>query len=441
MDKKLIEEIKVAVELAAKENAAEGYELKIYSSTGVGAETLKDEISSVSYSREDSMSLRCVKNNKSGYAYSELVTAKEAALLVERACNNALAVEDEDEVPLFEGSPEYTFITRERPEMPSPEEMKSTALSLQSKTYAYSDKVTDGTQCFMSGSASGSVFINSAGLSLSHEDSVVYFGASVAVKDGDLADSDFGISLVGKDSEDELVKRVVDTALSKLGAQPVDSGKYNIIINAETMRSLLSTYSGVFSARNAFLKTTLLAGKEGEKVASDILTICDDPFHPNKYGCCPFDGEGVAVYKKNVIENGVLKTLLYNRMYANKLGKTTTGNASNAKGITPVGLYIEKGEYTSDQLLEKLNNGLYITELNGMHAGANTQSGDFSLQAEGFLVENGKKTRPVKNITLADNFYSLIKKVEGLSDTVDFGATSKYGSPDCLFSDVSVSGK
>ena len=76
-----------------------------------------------------------------------------------------------------------------------------------------------------------------------------------------------------------------------------------------------------------------------------------------------------------------------------------------------------------------------------MHAGANTQSGDFSLQAEGFLVEGGKKTRPVKNITVADNFYNLIKKVEGLSDTVDFGATSIFGAPDCMFSDVSISGK
>lgn len=441
MDKRLIEEIKVAVEKAAKENGAEGYELKINTSTGVGAEALKDEISTVNYSRSDVMSVRCVKNNKSGYASSELVTPEEAASLVERACDNALTVEDEDEVPLFEGSPEYTYVTKERPEMPTPEEMKSTALSLQRKAYAYSDKVCDGTQCFMSGSASGSVFLNSAGLSLTYDDSVVYYGASVAVKDGELADSDFGISLKGKETEDELIARVVDGTLSKLGAEPVESGKYNIIINAETMRSLLSVYSGIFSARSAFLKTTLLAGKEGEKIASDIFTICDDPFHPNKYGCCPFDGEGVAVYKKNVVENGVLKTLLYNRMYAKKFGKETTGNASSAKGVSPKGLYIEKGSYTSDELLKKLGNGLYITGLNGMHAGANTQSGDFSLQAEGFLVEGGKKTRPVKNITVADNFYNLIKKVEGLSDKVDFGATSIFGAPDCMFSDVSISGK
>ena len=243
MDKRLIEEIKNAVECAAKENGADGYELKIYTSTGVGSEALKDEISTVSYSRSDKMSVRCVKNNRSGYASSELVSAKEAASLVERACDNALTIDDEDEVPLFEGSPEYTYVKKDRPQMPSPEQMKETTLSLQRKAYAYSDKVCDGTQCFMSGSASSSVFLNSAGLSLNYEDSVVYYGAEIAVKDGELADSDYAVSVVNKESEDELIARAVNGTVEKLGAEPVESGKYNIIINAETMRSLLSVYS------------------------------------------------------------------------------------------------------------------------------------------------------------------------------------------------------
>ena len=91
--------------------------------------------------------------------------------------------------------------------------------------------------------------------------------------------------------------------------------------------------------------------------------------------------------------------------------------------------------------MAKLGNGLYITELKGLHAGANTQSGDFSLEAEGFLVVDGKKTRPVKNITVADNFYEILKKVTALSDEVDFGTGSKYGAPDVMFSDISISGK
>jgi PmbA protein len=189
------------------------------------------------------------------------------------------------------------------------------------------------------------------------------------------------------------------------------------------------------------MKTTLLAGKEGEVVASEKFTLVDDPFHPDKFGHCPFDGEGVATYAKNVVEKGVLKTLLYNRMYAKLMGKETTGNARDAKTIAPTGLYLAPGAYAEEALLERLGNGIYITSLNGLHAGANTQSGDFSLQATGFLVEDGKKTRPVKNFTIADNFFQLLRKVDALGDKVKFSLTSSVGAPEVLFTDVSVSGK
>ncbi|WP_455663059.1 PmbA/TldA family metallopeptidase, partial [Pradoshia sp.] len=89
------------VDLFAKQLRGKGYEIDIDSSVSAGAEALKDEISAVSYSRTDSMTVRCVKNGKSGYASSELVTPEAAAELVRRACENALVVDDEDEVPLF----------------------------------------------------------------------------------------------------------------------------------------------------------------------------------------------------------------------------------------------------------------------------------------------------------------------------------------------------
>ena len=171
------------------------------------------------------------------------------------------------------------------------------------------------------------------------------------------------------------------------------------------------------------------------------MTLIDDPFYPEKFGHCPFDGEGVAVYAKNVIENGKLNTLLYNRMYGKLLGKDTTGNAADATHIEPKGLYFAPGTLSNEELMKKLGDGLYLTGLQGLHAGANVQSGDFSLQAEGFRVENGIKTAPVKNFTIAGNFYNLLKQVDALSSQVKFGVGSDFGSPEILFTDVSVSGK
>lgn len=434
-------EIKVAVAEAAEQAGAEGYELTIEAGVSTGAEALKDEISSISYSRASSMRVRCVKGGKSGYAESELVTPEAAAELVYRACANAAVVDDPDEVPLFEGSKSYEKVEEEQVEIPSAEELIAHTLELQKKLYAQSDKVVDGTQSATSGMSEEKVFINSAGLDLSYEASLVYHVVVAAVKEGEDAQENYEMADIRKKSAEELAEKAVKGAIDMLGAEAVESGKYDIIIDKSTMCSLLATFSSVFSAKSAFLKTTLFAGKEGEVVASDILTIADDPFYPDKFGKCPFDGEGVAVYKKNIIENGVLKTLLYNRMYAKLFDKETTGNAVSAKSIAPKGMYIEGGKMTEAQLLRTLVDGIYITELKGLHAGANVQSGDFSLEAAGFLVENGRKTRPVKNITIADNFYNMLKKVTAISDTVEFGIGSSFGSPEVMFTDVSVSGK
>ena len=434
-------EIKKTVAEQAALCGADAYEITINGSASAGAETLGQEISSVTYQRSGGMTVRCVKNNKSGYASSHSVTVEEAARLVRSACANALVVDHEDELPLFEGSDSYETAEAASAAMPSADELKAMALELQQKTLASSDKIVDGTQSFAGCDSSTTVFLNSAGLDLRYENAIVYHGVVAAVKDGEEAAEEYMVASVAKKTPDELVKTVVDGALSKLGGEPVASGKYDLILDSGAMRSMLSTFSAVFSAKSAFLKTTLLAGKEGQQVAGEVLTITDDPFHPDKYSHCPFDAEGVAVRKKNVIENGILKTLLYNRMYAGKFGVETTGNAASAKEITPKGLYVAAGELTKEALLEKLGNGLYITELKGLHAGANVQSGDFSLEAAGFLVENGKKVRPVKNITVADNFFTMLKKVAALSDKVEFGAVDNYGAPEVLLKDMSVSGK
>lgn len=435
------EAMKNAVALAAKQCGADGYEIEISIEESAGAEALQSEISSVTYSKSGSVRVRCVKDGRSGTAVSELVTAEAAAALVEQACANAAVVDDADEVGLFGGSESYTKVEEMVSDLPSAEEMKAHTLDLQTRTYAMSDKIVDGTQCFTSGLKLSSALINSEGLDLSYECALVYHGVAAAVKDGEDAANEYRVVPVDKEDAQVTVEKAVQTALSQLGADTVDSGKYDVIMNSDAMSSLLGTYSEVFSARSAYMKTTLLAGREGEKVASDILTLVDDPFHPGKFGHCPYDGEGVAVYTKKIIENGVLNTLLYNRMYAKLLGRQTTGNASSAKLIEPKGLYIAPGELSGEAMMGKMGRGLYITGLNGLHAGANTQSGDFSLQAEGYLVEDGKKVRPVKNFTIADNFFALLKKAAAVSNQVEFRTGSSFGAPEVLFTDISVSGR
>ena len=436
-----MERINNAVAEAAKRFGAEGYELTVSAKEETGVETLKKEITGVSYARSGTMTVRCVVDGRSGYASSELVTPEAAEAIVETACDNAGVVDDADQVDLFPGSAHYE-ISRDRAiELPDADALRDRALRLQELAYAASDKVIDGTQSFVSGLNLVQDVMNSAGLQLHYETGLVYQGISVAVRDGEEAADEFCLTDVAKKTLEETVEKAVSGALGKLGADTVPSGKYDIIMDSSTVQSLLQTYASVFSARSAYLKTTLLAGKEGQVIASEKLTLVDDPFHPEKFGHCPFDGEGVAVYAKNVIEKGRLNTLLYNRMYGKLLGKQTTGNAASATAIEPKGLYIAPGELTNEELLKKLGDGLYLTSLQGLHAGANVQSGDFSLQADGYLVRDGVKVAPIKNFTVADNFYELLKKVADVSAELKFGVGSDYGAPEVLFTDVAVSGK
>jgi len=132
------------------------------------------------------------------------------------------------------------------------------------------------------------------------------------------------------------------------------------------------------------------------------------------------------------------------------MGVETTANASKASYSSPVGVSpyvfsIEGGTLTEDELLEKLDTGIYITEFKGLHSAANAVTGDFSLESAGFLVEEGKKTRAVKSFTVSGNFFELLKKVEEISNTVKglSAPTSftAYGAPDVLVRDLSVAGK
>ena len=433
--------IRNAVSEAAGRFGAEGYELTISTKEETGVEALKKEISTVSYSRSGSMVVRCVVGGKSGYAASELVTPEAAALIVETACDNATVVDEADQVGLFPGSDHYETSRDTCLELPDTDALRARALKLQELAYAASDKVVDGTLSVVTGMNLVQDVMNSAGLELHYETGLVFQGVQAAVKEGEDAADDFCLSDISKKTAEETVQKAVDGALSKLGSDTVPSGKYNLIMDSATICSLMQRYCDVFSARSAYLKTTLLSGREGELVASERLTLIDDPFYPEKFGHCPFDGEGVAVYTKKVIENGVLNTLLYNRMYARLLGRETTGNASSATGIEPKGLYIAPGSLSNEELLRKLGDGLYLTSLQGLHAGANVQSGDFSLQADGFLVKEGVKTAPVKNFTVAGNFFQLLKQVADVSSEVKFGVGSDFGAPDVLFTDMAISGK
>ena len=162
----------------------------------------------------------------------------------------------------------------------------------------------------------------------------------------------------------------------------------------------------------------------------------------------PFDGEGVATYRKSVIADGVLQTLLYDLSTAKRAGVSTTGNGqrgsySNPVSIAPYHFYLAAGSESEDALMARLGNGLYITELKGLHAGADAVTGDFSIESAGFLVEGGRIARPVHSFTVAGNFFELLLAIDGVADNVEMGmpGTATLAAPDVLVRGLAVAGE
>ena len=213
-----------------------------------------------------------------------------------------------------------------------------------------------------------------------------------------------------------------------------------MVFKRGAMADLLTTFSGVFSAGNAQQGLSLLAGREGKKIAADCVTIVDDPLMPWGPGSSPFDREGAATKKKNVVERGVLTTLLHNRKTAKKAGIRTTGNAAGGGRVAPSNLFIAPGERAPEALIADVGEGLYVTEVMGLHAGANPVSGDFSLLSRGFVIENGKIGRAVEQFTVAGNFYRLLEDVAEVADDLKFEGTP-IASPTLRVKKLSVAGE
>ena len=434
---------------AAKKAGLDEYEVYFMESDGISAETLRDEISSFSSTVSGGICFRCIVNGRIGNASTELLTKEEMAELVERAKNNAKYIENDDKAIIFNGSSQYSEVTPVNMAKSDAAEIKSVALELIKKTYEQSEYITDGTQTYAVQEKTKMILANSHGLYLENEVGVC--GAlvqAVVAKDGE---SQYGGDIeTGFDKEklEKMPKEAIDEALAKIGAKEIPSGKYDIIFDGKQMRALLSAFSSVFSGRNAYLGLSLLKGKENEKIASDCLTLVDDPMYKSSPMQTSFDGEGVATYKKNVIENGVLKTLLYDLASADKVGRESTGNGirssyASAVSISPYHFYIEGGEQSDEQLFECLGDGIYITELKGLHAGANAVTGDFSIESAGFEIKNGKIGSAIKSFTVAGNFFELIKNVEALSNNVKFGfpaGFTVFGAPNTLIRGCSVAG-
>ena len=403
------------------------------------------EIDRYSVSREAGVSVRVSLGGKQGYAYTERMDDPDR--LVERAMDNARFIESDDVHPMQKKC-EYREIRRAPSALSALSEQERIALArrMEKVALAADPRVKRVVYCSVIAEKGGVQMANTRGLSAERSSDVAICYVMPSVQEGDEVQTGFAFRM-GADAADveNCAREAVQDAIGKLGGSPVDSGAYRVLFRPYAFCDLLSAFSPMFSANEAQRGRSLLANKEGEAVAGELVTITDDPFDP--VAPRAFDGEGTPCKTKALVENGVLKTLLHNLKTAAKAGVESTGNAARRSAaatvsVAPTVLRVEPGALSEEQLLLALGDGLIVTEVEGTHAGVDPVSGDFSLKAAGFLVREGKAVRPVSNVTVAGNFTALMRSVVALGSDLKYALPQDgyYAAPSVLVEKLTVAG-
>ena len=236
--------------------------------------------------------------------------------------------------------------------------------------------------------------------------------------------------------------RAARRALEKLGARPFPTQLLPVVLDPWMAMSLLGAIAPLFSADNVLKGRSLFAGKVGERVANERVTIVDDARRRGGLRSAPFDGEGVATTTRTLVERGVLRGYFTNLKTARKLNIAPTGNARRASyaspsRIGPSNFFIEAG--TDDPgSLRGLDRALAITSLLNLHT-IDPVSGEFSLGATGTYIERGSPVHPVQSVTIAGNLTRLLSSISGVGTDLTFGA-SGIGSPTLVIAELSVGG-
>lgn len=228
--------------------------------------------------------------------------------------------------------------------------------------------------------------------------------------------------------------------VAKLGAEKIETGKLPVIFDPDAARGLIRLLVGCISGGAIYRKSSYLLDREGTAIASPLIHIVDDPLIRRGPGSRPFDGEGLPSRKNVIVEGGVLRTYLFDCYSARKLGRKSNGCAGRGvgggPGVTTSNFILAAGT-TPKEEVRNVPRGLYVTEMMGF--GFNSVTGDFSRGAAGFLIEDGKLTRPVGEITISANFDDLLKNIDAVGDDLDMRTST--ACPSIRVREMTIAGK
>jgi PmbA protein len=437
----------VEAALAAGASDAEGWADE---STARRVRVYDGEVESLSDAGGRGIGVRAFAGTRAGYAYGTDLT-DEGVVELARAAREAAELADEDQyegLPDGHGATDIDGLASERFDDWPTERVVGLALAVDRAARAPAG-VTQVENSVYSDARGRVALANSRGFAASYSATQAWAYSSAFAGEGADLMTGLGVGL-GRDpgalDPEAIGAEAAERALALVGARQPESRRCPVVLDAFVAASFIGFIGATLSADAVQRGRSLFAEREGDEVADPALRLADDGTDPDGPGSAPFDGEGTPTRRTPLLEDGRLLGFLYNTRTARKAGRETTGNATRVSYRSPpsVGtsnLLVEAGDRTLEDLVAEAGDGLYVTDVAGLHSGVNPVSGTFSVGASGRLVEGGELGAPVREITIASDLVSMLKAVRFVGSEarwVPFGGSVK--APPLLVAEMAVSG-
>jgi len=309
------------------------------------------------------------------------------------------------------------------PELPSVTQLEAMARAAEAAALAVKGVSKSGGASASAG-IGGMVLVTSGGFKGSYLGSRhgVSMQAIAGEGTGMEQDYDFSSAIHAADlTAPELIGRSAgERAVRRLNPRKVTTRRVPVVFDPRIAGSLVGHLASAINGSAIARKTSFLKDRMGERLFAPGIAIVDDPLRRRGLRSHPFDGEGVAGERRALVRDGVLASWILDCASARELGLETTGHARRGVSSTPSpgasNLHLEPGAVSADALIADIADGFYVTDLIGM--GANMVTGDYSRGASGFWIENGERSYPVSEMTIAGHLNEIFRTLTPANDLV-----------------------
>jgi PmbA protein len=372
----------------------------------------------------DDLGLRVLVGRRQAVVSTNDMGLDGSAALAERAVAMARAAPQDK----FAGLADEKFLAHDFPDLDLIDRALPTVQQLETIARAAEQAGMAVKGVSKSGGASASAGIGGMVLVTSHGFRGAYLGSRHGVSMTAIAgdgtgmerDYDFSSALHAADLEspEKIGRTAGERAVERINPRKVSTRKVPVVFDPRVAGSLVSHLASAVNGASIARKTSILMDKMGQKLFADGVRIIDDPLRKRGLRSRPFDGEGVAGGKLALVEDGVLRSWLLDSATARELNLVTTGHAQRGVSSGPSpgasNLHLEAGSLTPEALIADIADGFYVTDLIGM--GVNMVTGDYSRGASGFWIENGKRTFPVSEVTIAGHLLDIFRRLTPAND-------------------------